>query len=991
MRRTFSVSVIAVALVWVLACAPAPAMASGITNSGDDGRTGWYPNAQISPQVVTGGTFGQLWSANVVGQVYAQPQVATNSDGSPESVIVTTEQDNVYALNPTTGAQQWSTNMGAPWNPSDVGCGDIQPYRGSTSTPVIDPSTNTVYLTYKTYSGSGAADWFMAALNIKTGAEQAGFPVELNGNADNFSSLSFDPQTQDQRPGLLLMNGVIYAAFGGICDTQPWQGWVFGVATSTGQVTTRWADNPIGDGAGIWQSGVGLTSDGPGTLLFVTGNGGSPTVPASASSMPNSFGESVVRLNVGADGQLAPADFFAPFDASELDLWDADFGSGAVVALPPAEFGTPSLPDLGVVVGKEGYVYLLNLQNLGGFEQASGGGDDVVQRLGPFGGVWGRAGVWPGDGGYLYIPTSTGLSKGGLLDAYQYGLTGTGAPSLAADGSASTTFGWGSGSPVITSAGTTSGSALVWVIWSADRTGAGAQLRAYDPIPVNGTLQQVYSASIGTSTNYSMPGVGNNGDLYVGTRRNTVLAFGSPVTEPVNGPSLSFAATQTGATSAPQTLTLTVYSPVQISAITSSSSQFTVGAPSSTLPGTFGTGDTISIPVAFSPTQIGPVGGNITVATNSGTISIPVSGTGESSSPDLVAEQAGLSLGGTTVGNTLSGTVTFANAGNAPLTITNVDTPSAPFSAVGAPTTPYVLNANQSVTIEIDFTPTVTGQFSDAIGLESTAGDVSVGISGSAATPPALQVTSETNDFGNVDIGSTATATFTLTNTGGSVLTINKSKPPFGGEFTAVSSLQEGTTIAPGDTLTETVEFAPTASGPASGVWSITADDASGLQQVEFTGDGEAPPGPTTTSTTATSTHTTTTPAHGATAPAHTKPRAPTIWPSATIDAANRRSYITYTAVLRRPSRFTLERQSVGRRSGGRCVPATGRNSHLATCTRWVTVKVFTHADTLGVDKIWLVDLMPGNRLVRGTYRLRSALDDSNGHPRSFITRFKIT
>ena len=84
-------------------------------------------------------------------------------------------------------------------------------------------------------------------------------------------------------------------------------------------------------------------------------------------------------------------------------------------------------------------------------------------------------------------------------------------------------FSTGSGSPVITSAGTASGTALVWIIWSANRTGAGAQLQAFNPIPVNGALQQVYSASIGTSTNYSMPGVGNNGDLYVGTRGGTVI------------------------------------------------------------------------------------------------------------------------------------------------------------------------------------------------------------------------------------------------------------------------------------------------------------------------------------------------------------------------------------------------------------------------------------------------------------------------------------
>lgn len=988
MRRMFRGLVVAAASLGALACAGAPALAAGITNSGGDGRTGWYPNAQISPQAVTGGSFGQLWSANLVGQVYAQPLVATNANGSPESVIATTEQNNVYALNPATGAQQWTTNLGTPWNPADIGCGDIQPYRGSTSTPVIDSSTNTVYLTYKTYNGAGAAEWFMAALDISTGAERAGFPVQLDGNADNLPSLTFDAQIEEQRPGLLLLDGTVYAAFGGNCDITPWQGWVFGVATGSGQITARWADNPNGNGAGIWQSGVGLTSDGPNTLLFVTGNGGSPAAPASASSIPASFGESVVRLDVGAGGQLTPVDFFTPFDASQLDSWDADFGSGALVALPPAQFGTSALPDLGVVVGKEGYVYLLNLSDLGGFEQAVGGGDDVVQRLGPFGGVWGRAGVWPGDGGYLYIPTSTGQSNGGLLDVYQYGLTGTGAPSLAADGSASSAFGWGSGSPVITSAGTTSGTALVWIIWSANRTGSGAQLRAYDPIPADGTLQQVYSASIGTATNYSMPGVGDNGDLYVGTRGGSLLAFGSPVAEPVNGPSLSFPATQTGASSTPQTLTLTVSSPVQINSITSSSSQFTVGAPSPTVPGAFASGDTIAVPVTFSPTQDGLVAGNITVRTDAGTVSIPVSGTGESSSPKLVAAQTLVSLGGTTVGNTLSGTVTFQNTGNGPLTITKLDAPGAPFSLVGAPAAGDVLDANQSLTIEVDFTPTSTGQFADAIELESTAGNVSVGLSGSAGEPPALQITSERNDFGNVAVGSTATATFTLANTGGSALTINKSKPPFGGEFTALTSLQEGTTIAPGGTLTETVEFAPTAAGPASGQWSITGNDASGLQQVQFSGNGVAPP--TTSTTNATGTQTTASPAHGAVAPALTLPRAPTIRPSAAIAATGPRGYIVYRALIARPSHFTIQRERVGRRGPDRCVAATKHNRGRARCTRWVTVALFKHLDALGVNRLRLADVLRGPLMIRGDYRLRSVLDDSRGRPHAFVTAFRI-
>ncbi len=345
------------------------AMASGITNAGDDLRTGWYPNAGVSPEDVTGGTFGQLWSAPVDGQVYAQPLAVTPSGGSQrDTVIVATETNNVYGLNASNGNQLWTNKLGTPWNPQDVGCADITPSIGTTATPVIDPSTNTVYLTHKTYDSSGAAVWYLDALDVTTGVERSGFPVQLSGTADNDPSLSFHAKDEQQRPGLLLMNGVVYAGFGGHCDYSPWEGWVFGVSVA-GQITARWVDNPAGDGAGIWQSGVGLMSDGPGTLLLTTGNGGAPSAAAPGSSPPASFGESVIRLNVGEDGKLTPVDFFTPFDAGQLDYWDADFGSGGIVGLPDAYFGTAAIPHLAVIVGKEGYVYLLNRDNLGGYQQ----------------------------------------------------------------------------------------------------------------------------------------------------------------------------------------------------------------------------------------------------------------------------------------------------------------------------------------------------------------------------------------------------------------------------------------------------------------------------------------------------------------------------------------------------------------------------------------------------------------------------------------------
>ena len=284
------------------------------------------------------GTFGQLWSAPVDGQVYAQPLLSASG-----TLIVATENDKVYGLDPATGVQQWMHDLGMPWNPADIGCGDIGPSIGTTATPVIDSSTNTVYLTHKTYV-SGTAAWFMDGLDVATGRERTGFPVRLGGTADNNSNISFLAANQQQRPGLLLMGGVVYAGFGGHCDVGPYQGWVFGVSTTTAHITAKWVDTAGQNGAGIWQSGVGLTSDGAGSILLSTGNGGAPTAPTPGTSPPGSFGESVVRLHVNPDGSLTPVDFFAPFDAQQLDVFDGDFGSGAFVGLPDAYFGTSTVP-----------------------------------------------------------------------------------------------------------------------------------------------------------------------------------------------------------------------------------------------------------------------------------------------------------------------------------------------------------------------------------------------------------------------------------------------------------------------------------------------------------------------------------------------------------------------------------------------------------------------------------------------------------------------
>jgi iron transport multicopper oxidase len=831
------------ALVAVLVLAP-PALASGVTNSGDDLRDGWYPEeSTLTPQLVSGGTFGQLWSASVEGSVYAQPLLANGT------LIVATENNKVYGLDPSTGALRWPAplNLGTPWRAADLSCGDLTPNIGVTATPVIDPSTNTAYMTHKTYASgsSGPARWYLDAIDISKGTEKAGFPVELSGKAQNAPAQTFDPTHQMQRPGLLLMNGVVYAGFGSHCDVSPWQGWVFGVSTA-GQLRARWVSVASGIGAGIWQSGSGLMSDREGSLLVSTGNGGSPSTPAPGSLVPANLGESVIRLVVQSDGTLKPVDFFTPFDAEQLDKGDADFASGGVTALNDQYFGTTSVPHLAVAVGKNGWVYLLNRAELGGFKQGSGGADKVVQRIGPYGGVWSRPGVWPGDGGWVYIPTASGSNSAsgttGFLRVYQYGVSGTGQPTLSLQATSSDAFGFSSSAPVITSDGTTSGSALVWLVWAPNGTGVGAQLRAYDPIPVGGKPVLRWSAPVGTSSKFTMPGVGA-GRIYVGNREGKVFGFGSPVTPTLSGHATSYPNTTIGQESE-KAITLTANTGLTVEKITSSSAQFVVGKPTPALPAALGAGQTISVPVTFHPSESGLIGGSLTVETDHGTSTFSLSGNGQSATAQLQSTPTVVSFGGTSIGGHLSSTATFRNIGGAPLTVNGVKLPSAPFGATGVPEKGSKVEPGQSVTVTLSFDPTSEGNFSDQLVLETSAGNGTVGLAGSAGKPGVLSITSENNEFGAVAIGSTASRSFKLTNTGGTNINLTKSKPPSGGAFEATTSLPEGTTLTPGESLTETVTFTPTTPGPASGVWTINGDDTSGLHEVKFTGTGTVPAPP---------------------------------------------------------------------------------------------------------------------------------------------------
>jgi hypothetical protein len=405
----------------------------------DSMRTGWDPTEpKLAPSSVLAPDFGQLFATTLprpAGQdatsfpnsLYAQPLIA---DGV---LVVATEENQLDGLDPQTGALKWSTSFGPGWTP--VSCGDLLPHIGITSTPVFDPSTHTLYVSAKTAEGTAGATFKLHAVDPQTGAERTGWPQTIAGTATTGGQV-FNPSTANQRPGLLLMGGSVYLGFASNCDRGPYVGYVAGVNTAlASHPVTLWSSesNLANDKAGIWQSGGGLVSDGPGRIFLATGNGVSPA-PGPGTSPPGTLAESVVRLAVATNGVMTAKDYFSPANNTNLDQNDTDLGSGAPAALPD-DYGTASHPHLLIQVGKDGNVFLLDRDNLGGTAQGPGGTNKVVSSV-QMKGVWGRAALFSsGTSHYIYF-----VQNSGPMQALRVAPNGSGVPTLSIVGSSALSF-----------------------------------------------------------------------------------------------------------------------------------------------------------------------------------------------------------------------------------------------------------------------------------------------------------------------------------------------------------------------------------------------------------------------------------------------------------------------------------------------------------------------------------------------------------------------
>jgi hypothetical protein len=369
----------------------------------DTSRTG----QNTSETVLTTGNvnstqFGKLFSYPVDGLVYAQPlyvpKVSILDQGVHNVVYVATEHDSVYAYDADNGSPTplWHVSFidagaGVTTVPSaDVlvpGCETIGPEVGITGTPVIDPSTGTLYLIARTKETSGGNSNYVQrlhALDITSGAERSGSPMVIqasvagNGEESAAGVLSFDPLFENNRSAVVLVNGVVYAGWSSLCDRHPWHGWVLGYDTQTLQRVAVFNTSPDTSESGIWQGCAGIAADAFGDIYFATGNGNFD-VPSGG----RNFGDTVLKMSTASG--LSVLDYFTPYNQTFLNTKDGDLGSGGVLLLPDQTVGPAHLV---ITAGKEGTIYLVNRDNMGHFNSTSD--NQIVQTLfKAVGGVWG--------------------------------------------------------------------------------------------------------------------------------------------------------------------------------------------------------------------------------------------------------------------------------------------------------------------------------------------------------------------------------------------------------------------------------------------------------------------------------------------------------------------------------------------------------------------------------------------------------------------------
>jgi hypothetical protein len=497
----------------------------------NDARTGAnLAETQLTTSNVNVSQFGKLFSQTISGSTQAQilymPGVAIPGKGTHNVVFVATMNDVLYAFDAdsNTGANAsplWVhdfTNSAAGITPVPIAdivgsnslniVGNV----GIESTPVIDPSSNTMYLVTRTKE-NGSYFQRLHAVAIETGADLPGSPVTIQGSV---GSVTFDPKIHNQRSSLALANGKVFIAWASHEDKNAYHGWVMAYDATTLARVGIFTPSPTGTAGGIWMGGWAPAVDGSGNVFYIVGNG--------SWNGTTQFGESFLRF--ATTSGLTLSDWFTPDNFASLNSGDIDLGSCGAMLIPRTT--------LVIGGGKGSIFYLLHADNLG--HEQSGNGQ-AVQLLhlnagqikgGPV--YWDRT-TTPGPWMYVW-------AEGDFLKAFHFNGT-TFDTTPASTGTISAPSGNSPGVLALSASGTTAGSGIVWasipINQNADHGVVNGMLRAFDAGDLTKELwnsqQNSSRDSTGTWPKFSAPLV-INGKVYVGSFSNKISVYGLLPTTP---------------------------------------------------------------------------------------------------------------------------------------------------------------------------------------------------------------------------------------------------------------------------------------------------------------------------------------------------------------------------------------------------------------------------------------------------------------------------
>jgi hypothetical protein len=516
---------------------PNPQSVSVLTQHNDNTRSGWNDNeTALTTSNVTVQQFGEVFTLQVDDQVYAQPLVvggASVGGGTHNVVYIATVNNTLYAYDGDDGTLYWQKNftqpgMRPPRNTDMTGaCGgsymDFSGSMGIVGTPVIDGATGTMYFVARSTTGSSFVQ-HLHSVNVVDGNEVAGSPKEItatySGSGDGSVNgvIAFDAQRQNQRQALTLLDGIVYVTWSSHCDWGPYHGWIVGYDAATLEQAVVYNATPNGYAGGMWQSGGGMSADAEGNLYVVTGNGtvGEGDDPTNVTNR----GESALKLT-RSGSSLQVASYFTPAHYQFLNDYDVDYGGMGGLLIPDSDYYLTG--------GKDGKLYLLNKDDMGGHQPAF----NDVQQIVSFGDnahlrcqtAYYKSSskefvyVWSENEPLRAIPFDRGSS---LLDVSSQVVSGVAGPN-----------GNNGAMLSVSSNGSTEGTGILWAAYAfsgdANHEVSPGVLRAFDANDVSRELwnnrQNAVRDLAGTYAKFSSPTIAN-GHVYLPTFSNRVVVYG---------------------------------------------------------------------------------------------------------------------------------------------------------------------------------------------------------------------------------------------------------------------------------------------------------------------------------------------------------------------------------------------------------------------------------------------------------------------------------